>query len=116
MATVLAEQVTDTQQLSRPERILARQQNTELFESDLWRGYDDLSLVAEDPSLATEPLIVRKALAERWLLMNMPIRIDPDDPRFYGFRGYAYWTQGLREKAEADYARDKQLRLRAEAE
>ena len=64
---------------SRSLKILARQQAEMLREPEVWDGMSGVSLVDENPGLASEPLSVRKALAIRRVLLEMPIRIQEDE-------------------------------------
>jgi formate C-acetyltransferase len=64
---------------SRSLRINARQHAHPLQEMEPWKGIDDVSLLEEDPSLASEPAIVRAALATRRMLLTMPVGIEADE-------------------------------------
>lgn len=50
-----------------------------LGEPEIWDGMSGVSLIDENPGLASEPLSVRKALAIRRVLLEMPIRIRADE-------------------------------------
>jgi formate C-acetyltransferase len=79
MATITADPVTLQAEYSRSLRIMARQQATPLEQTEIWRGTDEVSLVAEDPALVEEAMVVRAALATRRLLLTMPIGIEADE-------------------------------------
>ena len=79
MATVVMETIRKAVDIPRGQRILARQQATLLNESDVWNALDDVSILDQDPGLAAEPLMVRRALAERRVLLSMPAKIEPDE-------------------------------------
>ncbi len=79
MVTVTMDAVREAVDTPRGERILARQRAKSVDESDMWGALDDVSLLEENPELAAEPLVVRKALAVRRLLLDMPATIAPDE-------------------------------------
>jgi len=79
MATVIMDAVREAVDTPRGERILARQRATPVSEARIWRGLDNVSILDENPDLAVEPLMVRKALAVRRLLLAQPATIAPDE-------------------------------------
>ena len=63
--------------MNRMERIKKRLFEKEYFEKKIWWG-DDESILTSD-EIKSQPLIIRKARAIRYVAQNMPISLKPDE-------------------------------------